>query len=43
MRLVPIPDASGTPTQWVNPEHVVSVQAIFRTGERDIQLERSSK
>lgn len=30
MRLLPVRDASGTPTLWVNADHLVSVQAVFR-------------
>ena len=36
MQLIPIPDASGRPTIWVNAEHLVSVMPVFRTGDRDI-------
>ena len=39
MRLLPIPDASGRPTLWINADHLVSVQAVYRTGEREVALD----
>lgn len=30
MRLIPIPDATGTPVLWINADHLVSVQPQLR-------------
>ena len=39
MRLLPMPDVSGTPTLWINPDHLVSIQAVYRTAERGVELD----
>jgi hypothetical protein len=39
MRLLPMPDSSGTPALWINPDHIVSVQAIYRTAERGVDVD----
>jgi len=31
MQLLPLPDASGKPTMWINADHLVSVNAHYRT------------
>jgi hypothetical protein len=38
MQLVPIPDATGRPAIWVNPDHIVSVAPVFQTTEAGVQL-----
>ncbi|SDH31658.1 hypothetical protein [Microbacterium sp. 77mftsu3.1] len=38
MRLLPIPDADGNPTMWINADHLVSVQALTHGGEKGIVL-----
>jgi len=43
MRLLPIPDADGNPTMWINADHLVSVQALTRGGERGIVLDAEVK
>lgn len=43
MRLIGVTDASGKPTLWINADHLVSVQPIMRTGERDVLLEAELK
>jgi len=39
MQLIPVPDASGSPTMWINADHLVSVMPVTRTGERAVVLE----
>lgn len=43
MRLLPIPDADGNPTMWINADHLVSVQAVTRGGERGVVLDAELK
>jgi hypothetical protein len=32
MRLLAVRDSSGAPTLWINADHLVSVQAVYRVG-----------
>ncbi|WP_336624969.1 MULTISPECIES: hypothetical protein [unclassified Microbacterium] len=32
MKLIPIPDADGTPQIWINVDHLVSVMPVYRGG-----------
>jgi hypothetical protein len=43
MHLIGVPDASGKPAIWINADHLVSVQPLVRTGERDVILEAELK
>lgn len=43
MHLIGVPDASGKPAIWINADHLVSVQPVVRTGERDVTLEAELK
>lgn len=43
MQLIPVPDASGNPTMWINADHLVSVTPITRMGERRMALEAELK
>lgn len=43
MHLIGVPDASGKPTIWINADHLVSVQPVVRSGERDVTLEAELK
>lgn len=43
MHLIGVPDASGKPALWINADHLVSVQPVVRTGERDVTLEAELK
>ncbi|MET2012958.1 hypothetical protein ABXJ56_15550 [Microbacterium chocolatum] len=38
MRLLPILDSSGKPSLWINADHLVSVQAVYRGGAVGIAL-----
>ena len=38
MRLLPIPDDSGNPQLWINVDHLVSVQAQYRTTVEGVML-----
>lgn len=39
MRLLPIPDASGTPQLWINADHLVSVQLITRGSDVGVKAD----
>ena len=39
MRLLPIPDASGTPQLWINADHLVSVMLVTRGSEHGIKAD----
>lgn len=43
MHLIGVPDASGKPAIWINADHLVSVQSVVRTGEREVTLEAELK
>ncbi len=38
MRLLPIPDETGKPTLYINPDHLVSVQATYFGGANGIKV-----
>ena len=39
MRLLPIPDASGTPQLWINADHLVSVMLVTRGSEHGVKAD----
>lgn len=43
MRLLPVPDASGRPTIWINADHLVSVQPQYRGGATGIEVSAELK
>lgn len=38
MRLLPIPDASGKPTLWINADHLASVQPHYRRSVAGVEV-----
>jgi len=43
MRLLPIPDANGNTTMWINADHLVSVQAVYRMGANGVLVDAEMK
>lgn len=43
MRLLPVPDATGTPKLWINADHLVSVQPLYRRSETGLIVEAELK
>lgn len=39
MRLLPLPDASGTPQLWINADHLVSVMLVVRGSEHGVNAD----
>lgn len=39
MRLLPLPDASGTPQLWINADHLVSVMLVTRGSEHGVKAD----
>ena len=43
MRLLPIPDAAGNPTMWINADHLVSVQPVYRNSGNGVVADAELK
>lgn len=43
MRLIPVPDKDGTPTMWVNADHIVNVIPVYRGGVNGIVVDAELK
>lgn len=43
MRLIAIPDENGKPELWINADHLVSVQPVYRGGVTGIVVDAELK
>lgn len=43
MKLIPIPDADGSPQIWINVDHLVSVMPVYRGGASGVMVDAELK
>lgn len=43
MKLLPIPDADGSPQIWINVDHLVSVAPVYRAGATGFRVDAELK